>query len=266
MTKRETWLFAVGATLLTAGVFIALTIHSHTRFDDLTNAENLTPEVHEGMEIWHEYNCVNCHTLMGEGAYYAPDLTNITDKRGDQYLTAFLKNPSSFYDEEDYGRVMPNLEMTDAEIDKVIAFLKWVSEVDTNGWPPRPIRVTGGSLPSGQKAPTKADSPEAKGRSLFNDSEIGCNSCHSTAQGVKIVGPSLAGLQQSGKELVESGDYDGSATNAEAYIREAILEPNAHIVPGKNHATNGTSLMPADYDQRLAEAARQLGLDVTEPG
>jgi nitric oxide reductase subunit C len=258
MTKRETWLFAVVCTILAAGSFIALTIHSHTRFDDLTNSENLTPQVKAGMHVWHSYNCVNCHTIFGEGAYYAPDLTNITKQRGEAYLKAFLKKPSRFYSEEEYGRVMPNLDMTDKEIDDVIAFLDWISEVKTNGWPPRPIRVTGEAIRSTTRTPEgKADDrdadPVAKGRRVFNDSQIGCNACHSTSQGVTIVGPSMAGLQSRAKELIQSDDYTGDAESARAYIRESIIEPDAHILEGKNFSTNGTSLMPGDYSDRMSD-------------
>jgi len=254
MTKRQTWLFAVGMTGLFSLIFIGLTIHSHTRFDELTNTADLTPKVKKGKKVWHEYNCVNCHTLLGEGAYYAPDLTNIASQRGDAYLKAFMKDPSQFYSEDDYGRLMPDLEMSDKEIEQVIAFLGWVDNIDTQGWPPRPIRVTGSPVDQEAKRPDDpAQGDVAQGRALFNDSNIGCNSCHSTAEGNKIVGPSMAGLLDRTKKLLDSGEYDGSAETVEAYIRESILQPDAYIVPGKNHASGGNSLMPGNYGDRLSE-------------
>ena len=82
MNKRQSRMFAIVATGLAAVAFIGLTLHSHTRFGELTNSQNLTPEVIHGKEVWHKYNCINCHTLFGEGAYYAPDLTKITQHRG----------------------------------------------------------------------------------------------------------------------------------------------------------------------------------------
>lgn len=252
MTKRQTWLFAIAMTLLFSGVFIALTIHSHTRFDELTNSEDITPEVKKGKDVWHEYNCVNCHTLFGEGAYYAPDLTKIASQRGDAYLKQFMKDPGQFYSEDDYGRVMPDLDMSDEEIEQVIAFLKWVDNVDNQDWPPRPIRVTGGAIEQrGVASETPAQGDVAKGRAVFNDSKIACNSCHSTAPDEKIVGPTMAGLIERADEIIASDDYEGTADDAEGYIRESILEPNAHIVPGENHSTGGTSLMPGDYGDRL---------------
>ncbi len=253
MTKRETWLFAVFGTGICAVAFLGMTVHSHMRFPELTNTENLTPEVHRGMEVWHDENCINCHTLMGEGAYYAPDLTEITKQRGDEYLKAFLKNPSEFYSEDDYARVMPDPDVTDEEIDELIAFLEWVAEIDKQGWPPRPIRVTGGSLERSPAAESPADDPAAKGRAIFNGPEAACNSCHSTEAGETLAGPSMAGLATRAAETIEEGRYDGEADSAEAYIRESILEPNAHIVEGKNFASDGTSMMPADYSERLSD-------------
>jgi len=96
-----------------------------------------------GKDVWHDNNCINCHTLFGEGAYYAPDLTKIADHRGDAYLTAYMKEPSRFYDEQVHGRLMPKQDLSDDDIANLIAFLQWVANVDNQGWPPRPIRVVG---------------------------------------------------------------------------------------------------------------------------
>src|SRR5690606_38222307 len=112
-----------------------------------TNSDTITEEVLRGQKVWHNYHCINCHTMFGEGAYYAPDLTKITQLRGAAYLTAFMKDPSQFYDEQKHRRLMPNLGMTDQEISDVIAFMDWGSRVDNQGWPPRPILVTGTAIP-----------------------------------------------------------------------------------------------------------------------
>ena len=100
-----------------------------------------------GKDVWHKYNCINCHTLFGEGAYYAPDLTKITQHRGEQYLQAYMRDPSKFYDEQRHRRLMPKQDLSDEEITDLIAFLDWVSKVDNQGWPPRPILVTGATIP-----------------------------------------------------------------------------------------------------------------------
>ena len=142
MTRRQTRFFFVAGTTVFALVFVGLTIHSHTRFAELTHAEAITPEVIAGKHVWHRKNCINCHTLLGEGAYYAPDLTKIAQHRGDAYLRQFLQDPSRYYSEERHGRLMPNPRLSEQEITQVIAFLTWISHIDNQNWPPRPILVT----------------------------------------------------------------------------------------------------------------------------
>lgn len=260
MTKRHTRLFFIGGTLLFAAIFVGLTIDSHRQFGELTNAENITEEVIEGKHVWHVNNCINCHTLFGEGAYYAPDLTKITKQRGEAYLTAFLKNPGQFYSEEIHRRIMPNPNLDDTEIAQVIAFLDWVAEVDNQGWPPRPIVVSSGSMQGATtgEAPTStttSNEPVALGEALFRQAELACQACHSVQPGVTLAGPTMAGLGTRAALTVESPTYTGAATDAEGYIRESIVEPSAHLVPGANFATGGDeglSLMPTDYDERLS--------------
>ncbi len=249
MTKRQTRMFFVVGTALSAALFLALTIHSHMRFGELTNEEALTAEVIAGKHVWHRKNCINCHTLLGEGAYYAPDLTKITQQRGEAYLRQFLKDPSQFYSEERHGRLMPNPELSDQEITEVIAFLTWVSNIDNQDWPPRPI-VVSAATPQGialgtATAPEAASSdPVALGEALFGQSPPACFSCHSIQPEIVLAGPSLAGIGTRAAETVASAEYKGSATTPDDYIRESILEPSAHVVPGAAFGLPGQSFMP----------------------
>jgi nitric oxide reductase subunit C len=272
MNKRQTRAFAIGSTTIAALAFLGMTYDSHQQFGRLTHSENITPAVSRGQDAWHKYNCVNCHTLFGEGAYYAPDLTKITQLRGEQYLHAYLKDPSTFYDEQRHRRLMPNEHLSDQEISDVIAFLDWVSKVDNQGWPPRPILVTGASIPgtdtfaaqpskagdSGrQPAPPAArpvsanDNPIALGQAAFRSVAPACNACHSTAPGVNMVGPSLAGVAARAEKLIGSPEYTGHAKTVEDYVRESIREPNAYIVPGPMYSANGQSFMPNTYGKDL---------------
>ena len=100
MTKATTRRFFWGGTLLFTAVFIGLTIHTHTTIGERTNSEALTLDVVRGLKVWERNNCENCHTLMGEGAYYAPDLTKIVEQRGRPYLQQFMRDPSAFYSAE----------------------------------------------------------------------------------------------------------------------------------------------------------------------
>lgn len=256
MTKRQGRLFSIVSTLVISVVFIALTVHSHTRFDELTNADKITPAVLAGKQVWHKNNCTNCHTLLGEGAYYAPDLTKITAHRGAAYLKAFLKDPFQFYSEETHRRLMPNPRLSDAEIDSVIAFLDWISKIDNQGWPPRPILVTGASIPGTdlgrpQKTEAASSDPVAQGEALFRSTPPACFTCHSIAANVNLAGPSLAGIGSRGEQIVGSPDYKGKAKDAAGYIRESIVAPSAHIVPGQVYSAGGQSFMPGNYGKEL---------------
>ena len=157
MTKRGSRAFFVAGTLISALVFLALTVDSHRKIPALTNAAAIDATVIAGKHVWHRNNCINCHTLLGEGAYYAPDLTQITAQRGAAYLREFLKDPSKFYSEERDGRLMPTLKLSEQEITAVIAFLGWVSKINTQGWPPRPILVRGSAVPGANVGASRRD-------------------------------------------------------------------------------------------------------------
>jgi nitric oxide reductase subunit C len=257
VTKRGARRFFVVSTLLSALLFTVLTIDSHRQFPKLTNAAAIDASVAAGKDVWHRQNCINCHTLLGEGAYYAPDLTQITRQRGAPYLREFLKDPSKFYSEERDGRVMPDLGLSDQDIEHVIAFLGWVSRIDTQGWPPRPILVRGSAVPGVAAAlgvpgaqPASQD-PVELGRAIYNATPPGCAACHSVAPGVNIVGPTLAGLPATAAARIASPDYRGTAKDVAGYIRESIVDPNAHVLTGPTYAAGGRSLMPPDYGQTL---------------
>jgi nitric oxide reductase subunit C len=270
MTRKGGRLFALWCTGLATVLFLALTVDSHQQFATLTNAYNITAEVKHGKDVWHKYNCINCHTLFGEGAYYAPDLTKITQHRGEAYLKAYMKDPSQFYDEKKHRRLMPKQNLSEAEIADLIKFLDWVSKVDNQGWPPRPILVTGASFPGTDRGMTpqaalgagpdqapgarpvqSSSSPIAQGESLFRSVAPACTACHSIAPGVNMAGPSLAGLGARAQRLVGSPDYKGKAKDLEGYIRESIVAPSAHLVPGAMYSGGGQSFMPGTYGKDL---------------
>src|SRR5262245_37661595 len=258
MNKRQTRAFFVGSTAVFSLTFVALTIDSHRQFPRLTNADQISPEVIAGKHVWHRKNCINCHTLLGEGAYYAPDLTKIADQRGAAYLRAFLTDPSKFYNEERDRRLMPNQSLSKQEIDEVIAFLAWVGKIDTHGWPPRPIQVSGAAIPGTNVGAAPAlpasNDPVAVGQALFRRAAPGCFACHSTAPGINMVGPSLAGIGTTAANRIKSADYHGKATDAAGYIRESILQPSTYLVSAPTYSANGQSFMPPNFGQSLEPA------------
>jgi nitric oxide reductase subunit C len=248
MTRRQTRLFFVAGTTVFTLIFVGLTIHSHMRFAELTHADAITPEVIAGKHVWHRKNCINCHTLLGEGAYYAPDLTKIAQHRGDAYLRQFLQDPSRYYSEERHGRLMPNPRLSEEQITHVIAFLTWISHIDNQNWPPRPILVTAAS-PQGivlgtPSPPAASGDPVALGEALFRRSPPACFSCHTLQDNIVLVGPSMAGLATRAAGIIRSAEYKGSARSPQEYIRESIVNPHAYVVPGQTFAAGGRSIMP----------------------
>ena len=101
-------------------------------------------------------NCMNCHTLLGNGAYYAPDLTKawldpawgpegsmqaMTGKGSkEEAMAEFLQHPSTY---PTHARMMPNLGITEKEAHGLVAFLKHMSSIDTNGFPRNFARMKG---------------------------------------------------------------------------------------------------------------------------
>ena len=102
------------------------------------NRDKLTETVVRGKLLWEENNCIGCHTLIGEGAYFAPELKNVYDRRGGElgfkpFFSAWMKaQPLNIPGR----RQMPQFHLTDEEIDDLAEFLKWTSEMNTNSWPP----------------------------------------------------------------------------------------------------------------------------------
>ncbi len=87
-------------------------------------------------------NCMNCHTLLGNGAYYAPDLTKSWLDPGwaaeavrEDLMMRFLRDPPNNARTYGTGRRMPNLDISEEEARAIVAYLKWMAAIDTNGFP-----------------------------------------------------------------------------------------------------------------------------------
>ncbi len=112
------------------------------------SVEEAAELLHLGKLTSQSKNCMNCHTLLGNGAYFAPDLTKAwldpmwSDKgpmmpmtgksTREEAMAEFLINPSQY---PTHARMMPNLGITADEAKGLVAFLKHMSSIDTNGFP-----------------------------------------------------------------------------------------------------------------------------------
>lgn len=121
-------------------IFIGLSVDTVRQVPKRSNEHNLTPSVVAGKNLWEVNNCVGCHTIMGEGAYYAPELANVFDRRGaadEQTFKSYMRGwmaaqPLS----EPHRRKMPQFNLSDEEVDSISDFLIWTSKIDDNEWPP----------------------------------------------------------------------------------------------------------------------------------
>lgn len=78
---------------------------------------------------------MGCHTILGEGAYYAPELTKVYERRGEGYIKTVLTSKTPW---SPRGRKMVAYGFSEQEANDMIAFLKWIGETDLNGFPPKP--------------------------------------------------------------------------------------------------------------------------------
>ncbi len=286
-TPRRRGAFLVLAIL--ALIFIVLSIFSFMKSRNQVTPDTVSfghYQAADGKRVFQAYNCMGCHTMVGNGAYLGPDLTEEYKHAGPAWLAAFLpsaggwpttaavraqlqdpnqsadtgtdsidaylkKFPGAAERIERRGggtTMMPNLPLTKDEIGQLIAYLKYTSAMNTEGWPPKVevdgfdhrVQLAHGIVATAQAAPAPtaaapaaAADPVAHGAQLVKDN--GCVACHA-ADDKKLVGPGWGGLYNSKVSLA-----DGSTVTADdAYLRESILQPNAKIVAGYP-----ASVMPA---------------------
>ena len=140
LTKRMSRNIYIGGTVFSLLLLTGLTLDTIRQTPKRENRVNLTEEVAKGKVIWEKNNCVGCHTILGEGAYYAPELGNVFQRRGNSDTAAFkgyLKGWMAAQPLNEPGRrKMPQFNLTDEEVNDMAEFLIWTSQIDTNNWPP----------------------------------------------------------------------------------------------------------------------------------
>ena len=144
MTERITKSMAkniyYGGGMFALLIFFALTFDTVKQIPERSNEVDMTHSVIEGKEIWEKNNCVGCHTLMGEGAYYAPELMNVFNRRAGGDEVAFKGYMQGWMASQPldipHRRKMPQFNLSEEEVNSLADFLIWTSKVNTNEWPP----------------------------------------------------------------------------------------------------------------------------------
>ncbi len=124
-----------GGTTFFFLLFLALSFDTLQQLPKRDMRQNITPQIVAGKHIWETRNCIGCHTLMGEGAYFAPELGNVVERLGStEAVKAFIQSrPANGIPGR---RSMPQFNLTDQELDDVAAFLKHVNTINDANWPP----------------------------------------------------------------------------------------------------------------------------------
>lgn len=163
--------------------------------------------------------CMDCHTFFGNGAYYGPDLTKAwldpvweqmwmpmtqaTTREG--AMVQFLMHPETY---PTWSRQMPNLRLSRDEAVATVAYLKWMSAIDANGFPANFGLIhtsSGGGQPPAAAAGQGAATSSPAGVALTEAQLVAqgketyashCAACHQ-ASGLGIAGmfPPIAGGQ-----------------------------------------------------------------------
>ncbi len=143
MTKSMARNIFYGGSLFFILIFVGLTVQSHRYITTTsTDVSTLTPSVAAGKRLWEKHACINCHTILGEGAYFAPELGNVMTRWGVEpgdHESAFMAI-KGWMDAQPTGiegrRQMPNFGLTDDEYREIADFLLWTNQMRTQDWPP----------------------------------------------------------------------------------------------------------------------------------
>ena len=136
LSKKQAKAFFIGGTVLFFLIFLGMSVDSLMHgIPENTNDDKLTDSSRLGKLLWEENNCMGCHTLMGEGAYYAPELTKVFSRKGAPYIRTVLNTKGGWGPR---GRKMVEYNFTEEEVTGIIDFFEWMDNVYLNGYPPEP--------------------------------------------------------------------------------------------------------------------------------
>ncbi|MCG6937883.1 MAG: cytochrome c [Gammaproteobacteria bacterium] len=117
-------------------LFLALVFDTESGLPQSDNRAAITDDVARGKLVWEQNDCVGCHTLLGEGAYFAPELGNVYKRFGNSTdaIKAFIASRPK--EGVPGRRSMPQFNLSEEDLNAVAEFLKYASEINTQNWPP----------------------------------------------------------------------------------------------------------------------------------
>lgn len=141
MTKSMARNIFYGGSLFFILIFVGLTAQSHRYIvTQSTDVAGLTESVKLGKHVWEKHACINCHTILGEGAYFAPELANVMTRWGvetsDEGYDALKNWMQSMPTGIEGRRQMPRFDLTEEEYRGLADFLLWTDSIRAQDWPP----------------------------------------------------------------------------------------------------------------------------------
>jgi nitric oxide reductase subunit C len=218
MTEKALQRTFIGGTVVFLALLLGMTVDSLHQVNAVRTPP-VTDQVAHGKYVFQRKNCNDCHTILGIGGYYAPDLTKVADARNADWLSRFLADPQAAKP----GTTMPSQKLAAADVADLVAFFDWVRHIDTNGWPPKPLASLATPTVSRPAAP---GAYRAKG----------CDGCHMIDGHGAASGPDLS--------HIGSAPYDGLPNTAE-YLARWLADPPA-VKPGT--AMPKSALSQAELD------------------
>ena len=133
--------------------FAALIFHTETKIPERSKSAELTPAVVRGKHLWETRNCIGCHTLLGEGAYFAPELGNVAS------AAALTSSRDGSRPCRPTPRSPPDaaVQLHRRSTERSREFLRWSNGINTEKWSPQHRRVS--ASPHAMSYPTLQDHP-----------------------------------------------------------------------------------------------------------
>ena len=141
LTKSAARNIFYGGTIFFFVIFIGLVAHSVNYANTVSANTPVTASVERGKKVWEKHACIDCHTIIGEGAYFAPEVGNVFVRYGgDKDPKAARDAIKAWMKAQPSGvpgrRQMPQFNLSEQELDDLVDFLAWTNKIKTLDWPP----------------------------------------------------------------------------------------------------------------------------------